>query len=269
MSEGYTKPFALNLIRVGATALLLWLLFIFKPVKSYIKKEDLGRLSLCALTGIAINQLLFVKGLSYTYPIHASLLMLSTPILITFLAAWLLNEKLNVYKIAGLILGIAGAVVLITSKAAAPPGTNVILGDSLILMNAVAYTFYMILVKPLMSRYNPIVIIRSVFTIGFFMMLPFCWQEFAEVEWGSFDTLAWANLASVVITGTFLAYLFNVYGIKILGAAMAGTYIYSQPFVAAFVAIIFLGESLTIYKILAAICIFLGVFLSNKKENAK
>lgn len=46
---------------------------------------------------------------------------------------------------------------------------------------------------------------------------------------------------------------------------MAGAYIYSQPFVAAFVAIIFLGETLTIYKIMAACCIFLGVYLSNRK----
>lgn len=191
MSEGYTKPFALNLIRVGATALLLWFLFIFKPVKSFIKKEDFGRLALCALTGIAVNQLLFVKGLSYTYPIHASLLMLSTPILITFLAAWLLKEKLNTFKIAGLILGIAGAFVLITSKAPSPPGTNVLLGDTLILMNAIAYTFYIILVKPLMHKYNPVVIIRSIFTIGFFMMLPFCWQEFTEIQWGTFNAIAW------------------------------------------------------------------------------
>ena len=136
-------------------------------------------------------------------------------------------------------------------------------------MNAIAYTFYMILVKPLMGTYNPVVIIRSIFTIGFFMMLPFCWQEFTEVQWGSFSGLAWANLASVVITGTFMAYLLNVYGIKVLGAAMAGTYIYSQPFVAAFVAIIFLGEVLTIYKIMAACCIFLGVYLSNRKPSLK
>jgi len=96
------KPFGLNLLRVGISTILLWTLFLFSKEKKKIEAKHLGRFFVCALTGIAINQLLFIKGLSLTYSIHASLLMLTTPILITFIAAWVLKEKLNKYKIAGL-----------------------------------------------------------------------------------------------------------------------------------------------------------------------
>jgi len=264
VNEGFAKPFAINIIRVGVTAVLLWILFIFKPVKSLINKKDLGRFSLCALTGVAVNQLLFVKGLSLTFSIHAALLMLTTPILIVIIAAWILKEQLNKFKISGLILGITGAVILVTSKENFGEGSKAYLGDLLIISNAIAYTFYFILVKPLMKSYDPILIIRVIFTIGFFMMLPFCWQEFKEVSWYTFTPLAWTNLGLVVITGTFLAYLFNVYGIKILGASVAGSYIYSQPIFAAAIAISFLGESLTATKLAAAAFIFLGLYLSNK-----
>ena len=264
VNEGFAKPFAINIIRVGVTTVLLWILFIFKPVKSLINKKDLGRFCLCALTGVAINQLLFVKGLSLTFSIHAALLMLTTPILIVIIAAWILKERLNKFKISGLVLGITGAVILVTSKENFGEGSKAYLGDLLIISNAIAYTFYFILVKPLMKSYDPILIIRVIFTIGFFMMLPFCWQEFNEVSWYTFTPLAWTNLGLVVITGTFLAYLFNVYGIKILGASIAGSYIYSQPIFAAAIAISFLGESLTATKLAAAACIFLGLYLSNK-----
>ena len=264
VNEGFAKPFAINIIRVGVTTVLLWILFIFKPVKSLINKKDLGRFCLCALTGVAINQLLFVKGLSLTFSIHAALLMLTTPILIVIIAAWILKERLNKFKISGLVLGITGAVILVTSKENFGEGSKAYLGDLLIISNAIAYTFYFILVKPLMKNYDPILIIRVIFTIGFFMMLPFCWQEFNEVSWYTFTPLAWTNLGLVVITGTFLAYLFNVYGIKILGASIAGSYIYSQPIFAAAIAISFLGESLTATKLAAAACIFLGLYLSNK-----
>ena len=115
-----------------------------------------------------------------------------------------------------------------------------------------------------MKTYNPIAIIRIIFTIGFFMMLPFCWQEFNEVDWSKYTSLAWLNMSIIVLLGTFLAYLFNVYGIKILGASVAGTYIYSQPVFAAVIAIFFLGESITVTRVLAAICIFGGVYLTNK-----
>lgn len=264
INGGFAKPFAINIIRVAVTAVLLWILFIFKPVKSRVQKKDVGRLFLCALTGVAINQLLFVKGLSYTYSIHASLLMLTTPILITLLAAWILKEKLNNIKIAGLILGITGATILVTAKENSGNANEVLWGDLLIIMNAIAYTIYFILVKPLMKTYDPVVIIRIIFTIGFFMMLPFCWQEFREIPWQQFTTQVWFSLGLVVFAGTFLAYLFNVYGIQVLGASMAGTYIYSQPFFAAAIAIFFLGEVITVTKVIAAACIFLGVYLSNK-----
>ena len=266
INEGYAQPFAINIVRVGVTALLLWVLFLFKPAPSSFQKNDIGRLLLCALTGVAINQLLFVKGLSLTYSIHGALLMLTTPILITIIAAWILKEKLNRYKSAGLLLGIAGAVVLVTTKEKTGFASNVLLGDGLIILNAIAYTIYFILVKPMMLRYHPIMVMRFVFTVGFFMMLPFCWQEYKDVQWETFTTTAWINMGFVVFTGTFLAYIFNVYGIKILGASMAGTYIYSQPFFAAAIAVLFLGEQITLTKIIAAICIFAGVYLSNKTK---
>ncbi|RYZ94176.1 MAG: DMT family transporter [Sphingobacteriaceae bacterium] len=220
VNGGFAKPFGLNLVRVGVSTVLLWLLFIIKPTTVVILKKDVGRFLLCALLGITINQLLFVKGLSLTYSIHASLLMLTTPILITIMAAWLLKEKLTAYKLGGLAFGIVGAVILVSSRDNTGNADDVLLGDVLVILNAIAYTFYFILVKPLMQRYNPVAIIRIIFTIGFFMMLPFCWAEFRAMDFGSYTNPAWIALGVICFTGTFLAYLFNIYGIKILGAAM-------------------------------------------------
>lgn len=263
INNEFVKPFGLNLVRVGVSAILLWILFVFKPVKSAVQKKDYGRFFLCALTGIAINQLLFIKGLSLTYSIHASLLMLTTPILITVFAAWILKERLTQYKLAGLAMGIAGAVVLLMARDVGGNAKQVLRGDIMIILNAISYTLYFILVKPLMKAYNPVVVIRMIFTIGFFLILPFCWTEFQEIPWANYNGIAWGNLALLVVGGTFLAYVLNVYGIKILGASIAGTYIYSQPLFAAIIAIIFLGEEVTLYKIIAAACIFIGVFLTN------
>ncbi len=261
----FMQPFGMNVIRVGVSAILFWLLFLVKPVTKRIDRADVPRFILCALTGIAINQMLFLKGLSLTYSIHAVLLMLTTPILITIIAAWLLKERIGFYKVIGLGLGISGAVLLITSGKNSGDGDNILLGDLLILINAIAYTFYFILVKPLMLKYNPVQVIRIVFSIGFLMVLPFGWNEFSAIDWQSFGRLEFTCLGLIVIGGTFLAYLFNVYGIKILGASMAGTYIYSQPVFAAIIAMIFLKEPLELYKVIAACFIFTGVYLCNKK----
>lgn len=264
--NNFMKPFGMNVIRVAVSVFLFWLLFLFYPSQKKIDRKDTGRFVLCALTGIAINQMLFLKGLSLTYSIHAVLLMLTTPILITIIAAWILKERINIYKAVGLVLGVSGAVVLITSRQSSGTGQNVLLGDILVLINAISYTFYFILVKPLMLKYNPVQVIRLVFTYGLLMVLPFGWNEFMAIEWNSFGTTEYTCITLITICGTFLAYLFNVYGIKILGASVAGAYIYIQPVFATIIAMIFLKEQLEGYKIIAAVLIFTGVYLCNKNK---
>lgn len=259
------KPFGINMVRVGVSVLLFWALYLLKPVNIKIEKADRKRLLFCAVTGVAINQLFFLKGLSITYPIHAALLLLITPILIVFIAAWVLRERLGILKVSGLALGITGALVLILAKDNSEKGNNAALGDVFIIINAIAYTIYFIQVKPLMRKYDPIVILRWIFTIGLVLVLPFCWIEFIQIPWQKFTALDYTSMGLIVFTGTFLAYLFTLYGIKSLGASIAGFYIYTQPVFAALIAMIFLKEELGLYKIVAAALIFTGVYLANKQ----
>ncbi len=267
VNNNYIQAFGINFLRASITAILLWVLFIFKPTKITIQKKHWGRLILCALTGIAGNQLMFIKGLSLTSSIHASLLLLTTPILITIIAAVVLKEKITSSKIIGLALGITGAFILILNKQNGNDAKNMWVGDVLVLLNAISYTCYFILVKPLMKEYSPIVILRIIFTIGFVMMIPFCWGEFNAIEWNTFSPKAYMALALIVVGGTFFAYLLNIYGLKTLGASISGSYIYLQPIFAAIIAIFIGGESLETYKIIAACIIFLGVYLVNKQIN--
>jgi len=266
-SNNFMKPFGMNLIRVGVSVALFWMMFCIKPAQKKIDRADFKRFILCAFFGIAINQMLFLKGLSYTYPIHGALLMLSTPILITIIAGWVLKERIGFNKIAGLALGVTGAVVLIAARPKTGAANDVLLGDLLILTNAISYTIYFIVVKPLMLKYNPVQVIRWVFTWGLLMVLPFGWGEFTEINWDAFGATEYTCITLIVVGGTFFAYLFNVYGIKVLGASVSGSYIYLQPVFATIIAMIFLNEHLELYKIVAAVAIFSGVYLCNRKQN--
>ncbi|HEY0676637.1 MAG TPA: DMT family transporter [Chitinophagaceae bacterium] len=259
------QPFGLNVIRVGVSAILFWLLIFFIPHKPGIKKEHVGRMVLCAITGVAINQMLFIKGLTLTLSIHASLLILVTPVFITLAAAWLIKEPLNAFKIAGLALGIGGAVMLVLLKENTGSGKNILLGNIFIVINAISYAFYFVLVRPLMKAYHPFHVIRWVFTIGLIFVIPIGWSEFCAIQWHTFALKDYSILAFVVVGATSLAYLFNLYGISKLGASIAGSYIYTQPVFAAIFAIYLLNETVTLYKIIAATLIVGGVLLVNRK----
>lgn len=264
-SRQMAGPLGINIIRVGVCLVLFWVLFLFKPKRTPFTKKDWIALLLCSFAAITLNQLLFIKGLSLSVPIHASLLTLITPIMITLLAVKLLNEKLTHTKVAGLLLGVTGALILISGHEKSVPGENIILGDFFVLLSAVAYTLYFMLVKPLMDRFSTFTVLRWIFTFGFFFTLPLCYNEFTLIDWPAFQLKDWFILFLIVIPGTFIAYIFNVYGIKILSASLAGAYIYSQPIFAVIIAMIFLNQQLSISIIIAACLIFLGVFLVNKK----
>jgi drug/metabolite transporter (DMT)-like permease len=265
ITPAFIKPFGLNVIRVLVSVSLFWIFYLIKPSSAGIQKKHIGRFILCGACGVAINQMLFIKGLSLTTPIHASLLSLGTPIFITFIAAWFLKERLSRNKIAGLLLGVSGATLLILIKESSTVGSDVLTGDSLVAINAVSYAFYMVLVRPLMEVYTPMHVIRWVFVFGALMILPFGWHQFTEIEWKALTPHAWLALAFVAIGSTFIAYLFNVYGIQHIGASVAGSYIYTQPFFAAVIAVLFYGEQFNTQKAIAALLIFAGVYFVSLK----
>jgi drug/metabolite transporter (DMT)-like permease len=267
ISPEYIKPFGLNLVRVLIAALLFWILFLLKPSRAGIDKTDIPRFLLCGVAGVAINQLLFVKGMTLTTPIHGALLILFTPVFILLLAFVLRTEKMTVLKGVGLLLGIAGASLLIVSRQSAAFAPNILLGDLYIIINAISYACYFILVKPLMLKYKPIHVVRWVFTFGLFLILPFCWGQFSTTDWSAFDGLHLGALSFVVIGATFLPYLLTVYGLRFLSASATGSYIYLQPIFSAIFSMLFFDEALHGYKILAALLIFGGVYLVNRKPN--
>ena len=265
INNQFIQPFGLNFIRMLFTTILLWVLYFVNPIKITVKKIHYKRFLICALLGIVINQLLFIKGLSMTYSIHASLLMLTTPIFITIIAAFILKEQLHKFKILGLLLGVSGALILVLARKTVGTGSNIFWGDIFVIVNAICYSCYFILVKPLMKRYSAMSVIRVLFTMGTIIAMPVCWNQFVAIPWSNYSVLTVGILLLIVIGGTFFAYIFNLYGIKYLGASVSGAYIYTQPFFATIIAMIFMNETLDIYKIIAAVFIFTGVFLVTKK----
>lgn len=267
ISPGLIPPLALTAVRICSAVFLFWSMFALHPVATGIVKKDYLRLFLCALAGITMNQTFSVLGMAFTSPIHASLLILTTPITITLLAAWFLGERLTSFKIMGLLLGISGGALLVFARDVSNiGGSKQSLGDLFVIMGAVSYSTYVISVKPLMMKYKANHILQWVFLFGMFASVPVGWKDLVQVSWSSFDMLSWFCLVYVVLGGTFFAYRLMNYSINKLGAAVTGSYIYTQPFFTTVASMILLHETLSLPKIMAAVLIMGGVFLANYKK---
>lgn len=259
------QPLGFILIRVSIACALFWFSYLMgKRYRKHIRKKDWPVLILGGLFGVAANQMLFFLGLNNTMPIHASLIMMSTPIIITILSLFILRERLRWDKALGLLLGIGGASLLMSAgKEVTALGKNTAWGDFLVFLNAASYAIYLVIIKRVMMRYRPVIVIRWVFLFGLMFVLPFGWNDFTMIQWSLFKWGDWAALAFVVLFITFLAYLWNVFAVKHLSPSIAGAYIYLQPFFAGVISVIFTAEIVTAAKILATLLIFTGVYFVN------
>jgi drug/metabolite transporter (DMT)-like permease len=261
---GYIKPFGFIMLRVLGALPLLWLISLLGP-REKVSRKDLGRLAICGFFGVAANQLMFFAGLNITTPINAAIIMTTNPILVLIAASFILNQAITKRKILGIAFGIVGASALILFKGNLSLDSSTWTGDLLIFLNSMAYGVYLVLVAPLMSKYRPITVIKWVFAFGALYVIPFGFSQFSEIEWSSFTWEIGLKAAFVVFFTTFIAYLFNVFGLKYLKPSTVSTYIYSQPVFAAVVAIMLGKDQITITKVIAASFIFLGVYLVSKK----
>lgn len=261
-------PMALTAVRIGCATLLFWSVYLIRPARTGIRKKDFSLLLLCAATGIVMNQTFTMRGMALTSPVHASLLILTTPITITILAAWILKEKFTVLKTCGLLLGIAGGVTLIFSRdLSAQAGSSQATGDLFVIAGAVSYSIYVIAVKPLMARYNANHILQWVFLFAAFFSIPAGIGDLGNAPFSTFDGVSWFSLGYIVLGSTFLAYRFMNYGIDKLGAGVTGSYMYTQPFFAAIASAILLHEPISTPKMAAGLLIMTGVFLTNYKKS--
>jgi len=258
------QPLGFIFIRVGVVMFLFWLSFLGgSKFRAKIDRKDWLRLILGSVFGVAMNQMLFFTGLNLTFPIHAALIMMSTPLLITVISLFMLREKIGLSKAIGLLTGVGGAFLLMSAGKELTITGNSALGDLFVFTNAASYAVYLVMIKPLMRKYRPIVVIRWVFTFGFLMVIPFAWPQFSAINWPIFTFNDYLCVAFIVVCVTFFTYLWNIYGLHILSPSVAGAYIYMQPIFAAIISIIFTGERLTWVKLAASIMIFGGVYLVN------
>jgi len=247
---------------IGACVLFNLLYFFFKSEK--FDKADFPRLVFCAFAGICANVALFIKGLSLTSPINASLIMITVPMIVLVFSAIFLKEKVNRQKIIGIVLGATGAAILII-RTSQTPGASSLMGDLMIFANACLYSMYIVQVKPLMKKYQPLTVLRLLFSLGFVMLLPLIYPALSTQSFNIIPTNAWMAALYVTIFATFFTYLLNIFAISRVQPSVVSIYIYTQPVIAGLIAVLSGKYDWQWEQILASVLIFAGVGLISRQ----
>ena len=159
------------------------------------------------------------------------------------------------------MLGLFGASILILKAGGVDFSSNHQTGNLFVFINASSYGLYLVLVKPVIQKYHPITVLFYVFSFGLLYVMPFGFADLANVKWEIIPSYIYLKIIFVVICTTFIAYLLNSLALKQLSPTTVSIYIYLQPILASIFAIFWGVDSLDNQKIIAALLIFLGVYL--------
>jgi drug/metabolite transporter (DMT)-like permease len=263
----YIQPRGFILLRIMGALLLagiverIWIREKIRSARDYIL------LIASAFFGVALNMVLFFEGLSRTSPINAALIMVTTPIMVLLIGFFTGAEKFNKRKVAGIILGTIGAMMLI-SNTGGPGRQASAIGDLMVMINAASYAVYLLMVKPLINRYNPITIMLWTFIFGFLMVLPFSWHQVMEAHWSQMGMFTWIDVVFIVVFTTFMAYALNSWGLQHVKASVVGSYIYIQPLAGTLIAVSTGKYALHWEQIIFGLFIFAGVYLVSHTRHA-
>ena len=249
------------MLRLLGATLIFWIISLFTPNEK-IEKRDFLKILLASILGMCINMLAFFRGLELSTPINSGIIITLSPVLVLILSYFFLKEKVTLKKIIGILIGFSGAVFLIlNSSKTGINAPNIPLGNSFFLLNASAYAGYLIVIKPLTSKYNIFTLMKWLFLIGLVLSTPITFNQFIEVNWTELPWFAIWRMAYVVIGTTFLTYLFNIYALKTLSPTTVGSFIYLQPIITIGFALITGNDVLDTTKMFSCLLVFIGIYL--------
>lgn len=265
--DEWVSPMGYMFTRCLGAAVIFWLISLFMP-KEPVHRKDLLIIMLGGLLGFVVSQTLTAWALVYTTPVYFSLIATLTPVATMLMAAVFLKETLNGKKTIGVLIGIAGALLMVFMGWQGGSGTNDVLGIFLTILSLLTWVIYLLITRNVSQKYSAVTQMKWIFLISTLAVLPF-----AAPEWGQqkLFSAAWAwtgvaEMAFIVLFATVMGYFAIPFAMRYLPATTVSIYTNLQPVVASLVAIYIGQDVLTWDKPVAGILVLLSAYIITRKN---
>lgn len=252
------EPLALASIRVALASPILAVM-AWRHDRVLPPARELPRLAFLGSLGIFANQILFIVGLKYTTATNAAILMTSLPVFAVAAAAILGIEKIGPRRLAGIVLSVGGALVLV-NPLRFQGGQSAALGNTLILLNALAYALFLVLQRPVLARIPWRTLIAWSFIWGGAGVLVVGAPALARLDFAAIPAGTWLGVAYIVLLATVFGYAVNTWAVRRSSPALVAAYSTLQPLVAVLLAVTFLGERFGWVEGIGFVLIVAGLF---------
>jgi len=260
----------LSFLRWFILLILLWTLY-WKDIK--MAWPDLkGRwlyLTLMGGAGLAGFNLVFYKAAHYTTAVNIGILQGSIPLIVLLAAYLIYQSRITIVQLVGVLVGLVGVIMVATGGV--PSTVKDIQFNRGDLMMAAACVLYAGYTVGLKSR--PAVTGLVVFSVlclpAALFSLPFAIFEILSGDVLMPTETGWYVIAYVVFLPSFLAQLFYLRSVDLVGPGRTGMFVNLTPVFAACLAVLLLNESFQLYHSVALLFVLGGLWLSKEPANRR
>jgi drug/metabolite transporter (DMT)-like permease len=255
------SPFAIAMVRMLAAAVFFQVTTRALGLARALSWRDHARLAGLSVIGIALNQTLFLLGLSLTTPTTASLLSVTIPVFTAAIAVITGAERPTVRLALGILSSVAGALWLTGIH-------EVDKGAAIVVANSLSYSAYVVFSRSIIRRLGAVVVVTWVFTWGAVLFAPIGLPALVA------DAPAWtprglAFVGYIVVMPTIVAYVCNAWALGRSSPTLVTIYIYAQPVIASLLAWVQLGQPVAPRTAGAAVLIALGVAIVAARRDVR
>ena len=261
----YMLPTQITFSRFLIGGLILLPFALIRINRNHIKLSilDFIKFGILGIVNIIISMGLIQLGLVYTNASVCAVLFSINPLFVMIFARIVLKEKVTTVKISGLVLGIAGIVILFIDSISQK--TSTMLGLLLILASSICFAFYTVLGKKIITKkVDSLIVTTFSFLIGSVFLIPMqIGMKIAVIPDVSM-VIPQLLYMSIIVTG--IAYVTYFEGLSRLEAGAGSMLYFAKPALASLLAVFILHEHISIKLVIGIIIIAVGIFIAQMRQ---
>ena len=268
LAAGHIAPVTLSFLR-WSFAFLIILPFAWKHlVRDWAAiRSRLGIMILLSITGIGAFNTLQYWALEHTQALNTLLLQSAGPLVVAVWSLVLLGVRLTLAQAAGVMLSMAGVlVILLHGDLTTLSKIDFNIGDLIFIVALAIFGIYSVL-----SLKRPDIhglsFVAFTFGAGAACLIPlFIWELFARPPM-QVDTANLLTLFYVALFPSTIAYLCFNRGVQLIGANRAAPFFHVVPVFGTIMSIVFLGEHPQAFHFIGFALVLTGVFVASRKAS--
>jgi drug/metabolite transporter (DMT)-like permease len=227
----------------------------------------LGSLTVMAVTGVWLFSLAFNNALIYGSAAQGAIIYAFLPAAVALAAYLSLGELQSRRRVLGIVLSIAGVVVVACNSSPGEDAPKPWLGTVWMLTAVGAFAFYTVIAKRL-AQHDQVVVTACVMAIGTLLLLPFAAYELSAQVYAPPSPQAWFGVVFLGVIASALAFIVYGHALRELDAGLVGALGNLDPIVGVVAAIVFLNEQLHAGQIFGGVLSLVGMWLASTQASS-